>query len=225
MNIYFLVEGKVTEDIIYKSWIPQINDSYKIVSRIEDVDNNCIFLISGGGYPSYFEKIKSAQKDIIEYDIFDKLIIAVDSEDFTIDEKLKEVDEFIKGESITIDYEILVQHFCIETWFLGNRKIYSANPQNPKLKTYQSIFNVAKKDPELLPEYQTEKLNRSQFASSYLSLLLKEKNKRLVYRKSNPQLMCEKTFFEQLVNRYQNTNHIRSFGKFLDLFSKSVEEK
>ena len=30
-----------------------------------------------------------------------------------------------------IEYSIIVQHFCIETWALGNREIF---PENPKKK-------------------------------------------------------------------------------------------
>ena len=58
MNIYIVTEGR-TEQKIYESWIPLINANLTRVDQIEDVTINNFFLITGGGYPGYFEIIET----------------------------------------------------------------------------------------------------------------------------------------------------------------------
>jgi len=73
-------------------------------------------------------------------------------------------------------------------------------------------------DPELLPAYPEEKLNRSQFAMRYLSLALYEKYKRLTYSKGKPNALLHPRYFNQVKRRLEETGHIRSFEAFLNAF-------
>jgi hypothetical protein len=219
MKAYLVVEGKMSENILYPKWIKYINDELKVVSKIEDVVENSIMIVTADGYPHYFEIIENGVKDIVQFDIFDKLIVAVDSEDFSYEEKFNEINDFLLGLKVPIEYNIIIQHFCIETWALGNKKIYQRNPQNLKLRSYQKLFNVARDNPELLPAFEKENFNRAQFASKYLNLLLQEKYNRLSYKKGAPNVVGEKYYFEQLIKRYDK-GHIQSFGKFIENFSK-----
>jgi hypothetical protein len=217
MKIYLVVEGRKSEENLYPKWIKYINEKFEIVYRIEDMVDNSIMLISGCGYPQYFDIIRNSIDDIKKFNVFDKLIIAVDSENCTYEEKFNEINDFLLSTDIPIPYEIIIQHFCIETWALGNKKIYKRNAESAKLKSYQRIFNVAKYDPELLPANDEEQLNRAQFANKYLNLLLHEKYEHLSYKKGSPKEVGEKYYFEQILKRYEN-GHIKSFKKFLDCF-------
>lgn len=218
MRTYLVVEGE-SDKIIYGKWIQHLNNQTIIVYKPEDVVDNSVLLISGRGYPSYFEIIKNAVLDIKQFNVFDQIVVAVDSESFSFEEKHEEIDGYLKSLDIPITYNILIQHFCIETWALGNIKIFSRNVKNRQLKSYCKKFNVARYDPELLPENKEEELNRAQFASKYLNLLLQEKYHRLSYRKNAPHVIAEESFFKQISKRYESKNHIRSFAKFLDYFS------
>ncbi|MCF8260696.1 MAG: hypothetical protein K9J12_07980 [Melioribacteraceae bacterium] len=218
MNIYFLVEGKSTEPLIYKNWIRFVNSEFKIVNKLEEVEDNTVFIFSSGGYPSYLADIRAAAEDIKEFNKFDLLVVGVDSEDMSYEEKYEEIDNEIKKNNLQIDYKILVQHFCIETWALGNRKFYKRAPESKTLLNFQKIFNVASKDPELLPPY--ESYNRSQFAEKYLKAMIRERNSRLFYKKTNPHVIADESYFSSLIDRYEKTDHIKSFGEFVKIFKK-----
>lgn len=42
----------------------------------------------------------------------------------------------------------------------------------------------------------------------------------LVYRKNNPGNVCENHYLNALIDRYNSTGHIASFGRMLDFLSK-----
>ena len=105
---------------------------------------------------------------------------------------------------------------CIETWFLGNRKIYKRNPQGEKFRAYSAHYNVEIDDPELmekLPEFSTS----AHFHEAYLREMLKEHNIR--YRKSRPKEVLKKYYLDEITKRISdNPDHLNSFSKCLRLF-------
>ena len=218
MNIYVLVEGDVGEKKVYKSWIHIINPSISPVSNINEVNQNKYLIVSGHGYPSYFELIEDAIEDVRQNDIFDRLVIAVDSEEMSFDEKKEEIEDFINAHNCPILYYIIIQHFCLETWALGNRRIYSRGTKDPSLRNYKNIFDPRTEDPELLPERPQEDWNRSQFAYQYLRYLLREKFRNLSYSKRNPKVLLHHKYVHELKTRLEETGHISSFSTFLNAF-------
>jgi hypothetical protein len=168
LNIYLVLEDKYGKDV-YSKWVKYINPSFVFVNDIRTVQENNIFTVSGMGYPYYFEMIEAAIEDINNNTIFDRLVIAVDSEDMTYNAKYLEIDSFIKTKTLNKCYKIIIQHFCLETWALGNRAIITRNPNTEKLREYQNYFNLLLNDPELLPDYPMEELNRAQFAEKFIS--------------------------------------------------------
>jgi hypothetical protein len=80
------------------------------------------------------------------------------------------------------ELKIVVQNRCIETWFLGNRKMYAPNPNDEKLIAYSRYYNVKKDDPELMGNYLPEHTHQD-FHLQYLRAMLREKRK--TYNKSN----------------------------------------
>jgi hypothetical protein len=218
MNIYLVVEGPVGEKRVYSSWVPLVNPNLIVKESIVDVTHNCLYIISGGGYPNYFDVISDGVKDVSDTHLFDRLVVAVDSEDMSYDEKREEVVDFIEGFGMRVEYRVIVQHFCLETWALGNRVIVTRYPQNPNIRIFRRIFDVLTEDPELLPDLPDELLTRAQFAEKYLRGLLNEKYRNLTYSKRNPTALLNYLYFERVKSRFIDTRHIASFNDFLQAF-------
>lgn len=218
MNIYLIVEGPVGEKRLYSSWIPFVNNQLSIVPHVSNVVSNNVVIVSGGGYPSYFDVIRDGIDDVRTNRIIDRLVVAIDSEEMTYLDKWNEVNDFIVRQRSGINYKIIVQHFCLEAWALGNRVIFQRSPSDPTLKAYISHFNVLSSDPELLPDYPPSSFNRAQFASAYLKKLVNEKYRGLTYTKSNPSVLLHKKFFDRVKARRMTTSHIQSFNDFLTAF-------
>lgn len=217
MNFYVIVEGKA-ERRIYADWIPYVNPKLTQIHEVDHVIKNSFFLISGGGYPQYYDVVTAAIEDVNHYHDYDRLVISIDSEDMTFDQKLNEVNQYVSTRHCRIPIHMVIQHFCFETWALGNRAVVRANPRLPRLLRYRSIFNVRNSDPELLPANPAEGLNRSQFAERYLRTVLNDRFRNLTYSKSNPQPLLHPNYYNQLRLRFQSTGHIPSFWQFLTAF-------
>ena len=215
MNLYIIVEG-VAEKKIFPSWIKILRPELKQVFTVSQVINNNYLLISGNGFPSYYDHIENAIDTINSTKKFNKLIISIDSEEQTKMEKYEEVSNFLLKNSCKSDIHIIVQHFCLETWLLGNRKVGPRNPKTKELRVYKQYFDVLINDPELLPGFPEENLNRSQFAFLYLKKMLKEK--RMNYTKASPKVVCHKRYFDEINSRLQSS-HIESLRSFLEAFN------
>jgi hypothetical protein len=220
VNIYVVVEGRVVEKRVYKSWIPCVNRRLRAVDFIQDVVTDNFFIVSANGFPGYFDVIRQGLEDVSSNKLFDRFVICVDSEEQTRTEKHGEIDTFVRSIGAAgVDYRIVVQHFCFEAWALGNRRAGSRNPKNLTLAGYKKLHDVVRHDPELLPGLPAERLNRSQFAEKYLRLMLNDKNKGLSYSKANPSVVAHPKYFAQVAGRLKDTSHIASFQSFLDAFA------
>ncbi len=217
MNIAVLTEGK-SEKYIFKSWIPLVNPLTTFVDSIDDVRNDNFVVVSGFGYPSYLKLIHEVMEDVDRHGNIDRLVICVDSEDMSLADKQSEIVNHVRVKPCSVAVRVVVQHFCIETWALGNVKICLINPSLEPLKTYKAFFDVRISDPELLPAYVLSQLNRAQFAAKYLGALLQAGKPPRTYRKGNPKPLSHPTYFQQVRLRHQTTNHIGSFGNFLSAF-------
>lgn len=56
----------------------------------------------------------------------------------TYDEKYTEISERVENTGLDFSYCVLVQFFCIEAWFLANKEIMPARPNNRNLIKYGS---------------------------------------------------------------------------------------
>ena len=185
MNIYVVGEGDVAEKQVYEKWIPFVNPNLSYVDSIFDITDNHFSIISGGGYPNYKDVVKYAIEDVNKHGNIDRLVIAIDSEEMSYDEKYDEIVKHTKQFHCKADIHTVIQHFCIETWALGNRKVFSSRPQCRTLIEYKKIYDVKDNDPEMLPALRQEELNRAQFAEKYLRRIFQDKYKRLTYSKLN----------------------------------------
>jgi len=221
MNYYIVVEGKRVEPAVYKKWISYLNPKLHPISHISEFKEDNYLIFPGYGSPNYFDVIDTAAQEVLESPIIDYLVIAIDSEERTYEEKYQEIHDSISDYIDKINIIIIVQHFCIETWALGNRLIIGGNPENAELKRYIRHFNVATNDPELLSPIEQKDLTRAHFAEKYLRRALNDKFRNLTYSKNKPDVLLHPKYFQQVKLRYDTTNHIKSFGKFLDAFVQS----
>jgi len=217
MNIYVVTEG-ICEKSIYISWIPLVNHTLSNVGKLQEIKNNNFIIFSGNGYPQYFKMIDCAIEDVNNLGNIDRLVICIDSEEMSYKQKYDEISEHVKSKKCIAEIKIVIQFFCFETWALGNRKIVPHNPKTEIVKKYKGYFDVSDNDPESLPEYPPENLNRAQFSEKYLRKLLND-NGHFTYNKGNPKYLKHHVFYEEVKKRHLETKHIMSFKFFLEAFS------
>jgi hypothetical protein len=219
VNVYIVVEGNSSEPAVYRSWIREANPALTEANYLAQVTQNNFFMVSGGGWPFLLTIIDRAIADIKATGLFDRLVVGVDSEDMTLANRFSAIEQHILSQAPSCEYRIIVQHFCLEAWALGNRKFIPRKPNNDALKSYKAIHDVTSLDPELLPPLQEEELNRAQFALKYLRLGIRDKGKHLSYSKNRPDVVAHPTYFHQLKERLASTGHIASFQAFVDAFN------
>ncbi len=218
MNYYILVEGKA-EFRVYPDWIKWANPKLKRVYSLDEIKFNNFYIFSGEGYPQYkTNNIPAAIEDCNCYKKIDQLVIAADSEEMSFQEKFEEISLFVQNYQSRVPIRIIIQHFCIECWGLANRVIIRRNPQQSTLIKYIQFFNVTNNDPELLPPYSDEDIGRVEFAYRYLHKAINDRNLSMTYSKSNPRVLKQNGYIDQIFRRLQETGHISSFQSFLNVF-------
>lgn len=215
MNIALMTEGK-GEKSIYKAWVPCVNPNVTYVPNIRQMSHDNFSITSAFGYPGYFDLIDQTITDVNDQGNIDRLVICVDSEDMSLADKRREVQAYVAGKPCAAQIVVVVQHFCVETWALGNRRACRVIPKTPALATFRGVFDVRAQDPELLPAYASS--NRAQFACAYLQAMLQDWNPHNVYVKGNPKPLCRPDYYYQVRQRLSDTNHIPSFDQFLRAF-------
>ncbi|MFK7982400.1 MAG: hypothetical protein AB8G86_20630 [Saprospiraceae bacterium] len=230
MNIYFLVEGRSTEKKVYPKFVEHFFEGkLKRVSQFNKIVNNNYFLLSGNGYPRIFtDVLKNSIADINSVGTYDYLFLCIDADENSIAERQLELEEYLaefKKERIELNsnctLELIVQNRCIETWFLGNKVVYKANPSSNALLKFQEFYNVEENDPELMSIFEGFD-NHANFHFTYLKEMLLERNIR--YTKNYPRDVAESHYLERLIERGNNNSHIQSFMHFYNLCKKIKEE-
>lgn len=219
MNVYFLVEGKRTERKVYPKWLSILIPNLKLVNFFQDVASNNYKIFSGDGFPHLLHKhLKASIEDVNEDGNYDYFVICLDSDDCSVDERIKEVNDFLIENDIelndNIEFRIIVQNKCIESWLLGNRNIFKKNPTDTELVKAINFYNVSENDPEIMGKPDTFAGSNSDFHYHYLKGMLAERN--ISYTKKNPKDVVEKHYLDQLIKRSQETNHIKTFTNFIE---------
>jgi hypothetical protein len=218
MNLYFIVEG-VTESIVYPDWLSHLLPDLHRIKVASKVQSNNYYLITGGGYPSIYNILDTAIEEINSTKKYNYLIVCLDAEENGIDYLLQEVQDNIRTilTDKNIDLEntklkIIIQNKCIETWFLGNSKIYSRQPQSQALLNYTRYYNVSIDCPELMGDNGFN--THAQFHGAYLKELLTEKS--IMYSKTMPREVRKKYYLNELQSRICGpSNHLPSFQNFI----------
>ncbi|TDD76928.1 hypothetical protein [Flavobacterium caseinilyticum] len=227
MNLYFILEGEKTEILLYPKWISYVLPDYSQVDFENQVIKNNFYIFSGGGIPSIYNHTVNAIKNINDNPVFDRLIVCLDGEEIGIEGRIKEIKDYIEKSKVILNenckLDFVVQNVCVETWFLGNRKIVKKNPDGTLLKEFKIFYDVSTNDPEELDLMKGFR-NKAHFHYSYFREILKE-HYNLVYKKSQPKVVLEKTFFDELEIRITETNHLSSFKQLITLLYQIKSEK
>lgn len=226
MNLYIVVEGRRTEKKVYPAWISYLIPRLNPVDWAYQADTNNYYLFNGNGFPALLHNhLKSSVEEVNELDKFNYLVLVLDVDESTINDRINEVNEFMNENDLVLNENteliIIPQNKCIESWFLGNAKIFKQNPQNSDLAKYVQFYNVKSNDPEdmaVFPGFNTH----SQFHADYCTEFLRERNIR--YSKNRPNGVVDKTYLENLIDRNKRTNHISSFRLFIDFCEKVNNE-
>jgi hypothetical protein len=218
MNLYFILEGEKTEVLLYPKWINFILPTLKQVDFETEVKSDNYYIFSGGGIPSIYNHTVNAIKNINDNPVFDRLIVCLDGEEIGTENRIKEISDYINESGIVLNenckLDFVVQNICIETWFLGNRKIVKKIPEGLQLREFIEHYNVVVEDPEAMDKLEGFR-NKAHFHDSYFREILKEHN--LTYKKSRPTIVMDKSFFDELEKRVTDTAHLPSFKQLLTL--------
>ena len=225
MNVYFLVEGKRTEVKVYPAWLSHLVPELQRVESPDRVTINNYFLVSGEGYPSLlYDHLPNSIEDIKTFGKYDYLAVCLDAEENTVEETRKEVEEFLADKNIKLGKTklvLIIQNRCIETWFLGNRRIYSKNPQSKPLLDYTRHYDVSVDDPETMQKYAGFNTHAA-FHEAYLKALFEAKN--ICYTKKRPGDVVKPFYLEELISRIESqATHLMTFRSFIE-FCKEIRQ-
>lgn len=232
MNVYFLVEGQRTEAHVYPSWLSTLLPTFRRVDSPRQASRNCYYLVSANGYPSVIqETLKNAIADVNDAGTYNYLVVCLDADDFTVDERLAEIRSVIadtqRGDEQSwrldrTELKFVIQNRTIESWFLGNRKIVSNSPQRLTLRKYVAHYDVRTLDPELMklhPGFE----HHAEFHHDYLREVFQERG--ITYRKRDPGHVKDVTYLNQLLARIEiPSQDLRSFKAFVD-FCREVDRQ
>lgn len=222
MNLYFLVEGTQSERKVYPAWLAHLLPELQRVESCDDVNEKNYYLISGEGYPSLiYDFIPRSIAEINSNGKYSYFVVCQDAEENTVAELTTEIDDFLNEQKLKLNNAELVlifQNRCLESWLLGNRKIYSRNPQNKPLLDYTKYYDVSVNCPENMGRYQ-EFNTHAQFHGAYLRALFEAKN--ITYSKKRPGDVLKPFYLEQLLARIQvQPEQLTTFRQFINFCNK-----
>lgn len=229
MNVYMIVEGAETETKVYPAWMSVLAPNMKKIDDAWMVSHDNYYLFSGGGIPSIFQHISNAVADIncinaTKGAAYDYLMVCLDTEEEDRAYIVDKINEQLVKDGRRLEHAQLVifeQKVCMETWFLGNRVVFKENPQDTSLSDFIHFYNVKQENPEGMGNYdESEYATKAQFHHRYLKYMLKERNTN--YSKNNPRAVCQESYLKRLIERYEETGHIETFGKWYE-FVKNLK--
>lgn len=221
-----MVEGETTERKVYRAWIELVFPSLKKAERLEDVWHDTYRLFSISGNTDRVDNINRALQEIEEHNVgapntgrgcFDCLFVCLDAEDATIDLKTEQVRTLTAGCAQPTVCHPIIHNCCIETWFLGNRRMMKRrNVQNQQLREWKDFYDVSELCPELMDKPPQYTRTKAWFHHDYLKEMLRERG--LSYSKEIPTPVKELSYLQALIERFQTTGHLQSFGRLLTLW-------
>ncbi|MBL7690389.1 MAG: hypothetical protein JNM41_02255 [Flavipsychrobacter sp.] len=222
MNLYILVEGEKTEMAFYPKWIEELLPNITRANHLNEVTENKYYLISGYGIPSINKHTINAIQEINNNPIFDYLIVIVDGEEIGTERRRQKLSAYVAESGAFLSnkcqLKIIVQNVCIESWFLGNRKIFKRTPETQTLKEYIQHYNVFEEDPELMEKINENFPNKANFHIAYLKAIFKEH--KMTYSKANPKPVIDSTYIQQMQKRISETHHLNSYKDLFVLFEQ-----
>lgn len=228
MNAYIIVEGSETELSVYPAWLSILAPQMQRIDDATQVESNNYYLFSAHGIPSIFSHTANAIADINSINasskgMYDFLLVCLDTEGETREYIEKKIQEKIEESQLELNShtQLLVfeQKVCMETWFLGNRKIFKSNPQGTEFLDYLRYYNVKIDNPEDMVSINEDRFTTAQFHLRYLKRMLEERH--IVYNKNDTRVVCTKDYLDELIKRYAETSHISTFGSWYEFVIKN----
>jgi len=172
------------------------------------------------GYPRLLDnELVNSVEEINELGNYDYLVLVIDADDMGEQEKVAEIYQFIDTNHIVLNsgcqLQVIAQKSCMETWFLGNKKVYTKTVgRHSDFYRHSKFYDVSQQDPESMnkPEWFGDSV--SIYHEIYLRKMLAEKNIR--YSKSTPREVGESHYLEQLQKRVSDTQHLMSLKIFFN---------
>jgi hypothetical protein len=197
-------------------------------TRVQDITyltDNCYVMQSGQGVTQLITKVLFATIDTIVSNPgkVDELIVILDSEqldEITRKNEVKsKIENYINDNNYDIDftYKVFVCNHCFETWLLGNRTLYPEARPDGDFQKYYDAYNVKLYDPEFMPVPQDFNETIAAYHFHYLHEMCRYN--KIKYTKKKPMYMAEKSYFNQLITRAKETEHLRSFYEFYNYFN------
>jgi hypothetical protein len=229
MNIYFLLEGQSSEPDVYPAWISYLVPELIRVNHFDEVDHNNYYLFSSYGIPYIENDIVNAIMDINSIGKYHYFVICIDADAATVSQREAKIFNLLDEKQIILtnntSLKIVVQNRCIETWFLGNRKVYTRNPQkNKNFIEYARFYNVADNDPEFMSKLETFEGSISAFHFNYLKAMFNERGN-MAYSKSNSIEVQRISYLNELINRVKDEpSHLNTLINFFGFCNKIRRE-
>lgn len=231
MNLYIIVEGEQTELSVYPAWLSILAPQMQRIDDATKVSLNNYYLFSAHGIPSIFTHVANAIIDVNAINAssdskYDYIIVCLDTEEESrqyIEERIQERIDAYRVELKDAKLVVFEQKVCMETWFLGNRKVFKQNPQGAEFIRFVHHYNVKQDDPEYMDTIDEDRYNKAQFHVRYLKRMLAERN--MLYDKNNTAAVCSKDYLQELINRYEESQHISTFGTWYEFVRENLMGK
>ncbi len=221
MNYYFLLEDEKSLLKVLPEWFKHMNFNCERVVDIKSVQNRNYVLQSGQGVTQLITKVLFETIDTIidNPKTINKLVVILDTEEENVEDRKQQVfskiEEKYKLNQLDFEIKVFVCNHCFESWLLGYEEIYSKDEvdSNSFFYPFYSYYDVSKNDPELMMVPQNCDDTIAKYHFHYLHEMLRYKKIR--YNKNKPNIVADVTYFDGLIRRIHNTNHIKSFEEFV----------
>ncbi len=229
MNYYFLLEDEKSFIKVLPQWFKYLGFNHQRVVDIDAVTDNCYIMQSGQGVTRLIETVLYQTMDTIlsKDKQIDYLVVILDAEEKTVGQRIQEVQEKVikykqeKGCDLLFKIEILVCNCCFETFLLGNREIYpQSTPSEEYFKTYYEHYNIKENDPELMKVPQNINETTAKYHFHYLHEAMRYNKKR--YNKKNPGVVAEEGYFQKLIERIEESEHLESFRSLVEFILMQI---
>ncbi len=157
--------------------------------------------------------MKQAIQDIRDTGKFSHLVVCLDAEQLSIQERAGKVQQalaewqsdFPELHLNQVTFEIIVHNRCIETWLLGNREIVPENPRNQDLINFLGLYDVRVKDPERMDLFNNFRHHAKQHYAYFRAFKAEE-----TFDEHS------RSYFESMVSRITDMpTHLQTFQSFL----------
>lgn len=233
MSLYLLVEGEITEKQVYRAWLHHELPWLREVGSAPEITTGAFYVLSSGGYPTP-GLLEACARDVRDNPAIEHLVVCVDTDDRPaatvreqqVTERLAEAIDAtrMREGNPNVRAHVIVQHWCIETWFLGNARLALRASPSERLVKLLGHFDVRAHDPEAmgLPSWSERDTPRtiSKFHQQYLRELFLNVEPRARYSKSAPGIVLDRAYYDALRERVATTGHLPSLARLFEAWQQ-----